>query len=195
MKKMIVLALMSVAMVPQVQAQVVNTDAVQTDRDAVKMRPDTVTENGEWQKVIETTLTAKEGFKYGKQVLARIVPDCQRRMKPQDEEDAKIVCEVPVKLLEFFKLGKSKTEKWLTGSYTVTMTWLFKDGCYKVTAEDVKCSYQMRMPGILIEEAQNQPFKLMNTVTGAEAAARHEGGGRPRAATVLQDSGEAEIGR
>jgi len=162
MKKIFVLALMSV-MVLQIQAQVVNTDAVQTDKEATKMRPDTVMPNGEWQKVMETTLTAKDGFKYGKQVLARLVPDCQRRMKLQDEEDAKIVCEVPMNLLEFFKLGRS--EKWLTGSYTVTMTFLFKDGRYKVTAEDVKCSYQMRMPGILIEEAQNEQFKLTNTVT------------------------------
>jgi len=162
MKKIFVLALMSV-MVLQIQAQVVNTDAVQTDKEATKMRPDTVMPNGEWQKVVETTLTAKEGFKYGKQVLARLVPDCQRRMKLQDEEDAKIVVEVPMNLLEFFKLGGS--EKWLTGSYTVTMTFLFKDGRYKVTAEDVKCSYQMRMPGILIEEAQNEQFKLTNTVT------------------------------
>jgi len=157
------MALMSVAMVLQMQAQVVNTDAVQTDKEATKMRPDTVMPNGEWQKVMETTLTAKEGFKYGKQVLARLVPDCQRRMKLQDEEDAKIVCEVPMNLLEFFKLGGS--EKWLKGSYTVTMTFLFKDGRYKVTAEDVKCSYQMRMPGILIEEVQNEQFKLTNTVT------------------------------
>ena len=162
MKKIFVLALMSV-MVLQIQAQVVNTDAVQTDKEATKMRPDTVMPNGEWQKVVETTLTAKEGFKYGKQVLARLVPDCQRRMKLQDEEDAKIVVEVPMNLLEFFKLGGS--EKWLTGSYTVTMTFLFKDGRYKVTAEDVKCSYQMRMPGILIEEVQNEQFKLTNTVT------------------------------
>lgn len=162
MKKMIVLALMGM-MVSAVSAQVVNTDAVQTDREATKMRPDTVMPNGEWQKVVETTLTAKEGFKYGKQVLARLVPDCQRRMKLQDEEDAKIVCEVPMKLLEFFMMRD--TRMMLTGNYTVTMTFLFKDGRYKVTAEDVKCSYQMRMPGILIEEVQNEQFKQTNIVT------------------------------
>ena len=159
MKKIFVLALMSM-MVLQMQAQVVNTDAVMTDREATKMRPDTVTENGEWQKVIETTLTAKEGFKYGKQVLARLVPDCQRRMKLQDEEDAKIVCEVPMKLLEFFMMRD--TRMMLTGSYTVTMTFLFKDGRYKVTAEDVKCSYQLKMPGMLVDQARGEAFYSTN---------------------------------
>ena len=159
MKKMFVLALMSV-MVLQMQAQVVNTDAVMTDREATKMRPDTVMPNGEWQKVVETTLTAKECFKYGKQVLARLVPDCQRRMKLQDEEDAKIVCEVPMKLLEFFMMRD--TRMMLTGSYTVTMTFLFKDGRYKVTAEDVKCSYQLKMPGMLVDQARGEAFYSTN---------------------------------
>ena len=159
MKKIFVLALMSM-MVLQMQAQVVNTDAVMTDREATKMRPDTVMPNGEWQKVVETTLTAKEGFKYGKQVLARLVPDCQRRMKLQDEEDAKIVCEVPMKLLEFFMMRD--TRMMLTGSYTVTMTFLFKDGRYKVTAEDVKCSYQMKMPGMLVDQARGEAFYSTN---------------------------------
>lgn len=166
MKKMILVALMSLAVAVTAQAQYVNTDAVMTDTAAVKLQPDTVMENGEWQKVIETSLTAKEGFKYGRQVLARIVPDYQRRMKLEVEEDAKIVCEVPVKLLEFFKLGKSKTETWLKGNYTVTMTFVFKDGRYKVSAEDVKCSYQMRQSRMLIEDAKEQPFNLVNAVAG-----------------------------
>lgn len=162
MKKIFVLALMSM-MVSAMSAQVVNTDAVMTDKEALKMQPDTVMPNGEWQKVIETQLTAQEGFKYGKQVLARIVPDFQRRVKLQDEEDAKIVCEVPVKLLEFFTLGKTKTM--LTGSYTATMTFIFKDGRYKVSAEDVTCSYQMKQASLLIEQVQKQEFKLANTIT------------------------------
>ncbi len=59
MKKMFVLALMSMVMLgASAQAQVVNTDAVQTDPEATKMCPDTVTPDGEWQKVVETTLTA-----------------------------------------------------------------------------------------------------------------------------------------
>ena len=160
MKKMIVLVLMSVVTVLQMQAQVVNTESVMGDRDATKMRPDTVMPNGEWQKVVETTLTAKEGFKYGKQVLARLVPDCQRRMKLQDEEDAKIVCEVPMKLLEFFMMRD--TRMMLTGSYTVTMTFLFKDGRYKVTAEDVKCTYQLKQSITLIDQARDEAFYSTN---------------------------------
>lgn len=163
MKKMFVLALMAVVNVLQMQAQVVNTEALTTDTAAVRLQPDSVSPMGEWQKVIETKLTATEGFKYGRQVLARLVPDCQRRIKLEVEEDAKIVVEVPMNLLEFFKLGGS--QKWLKGSYTVTMTFLFKDGRYKVMAEDVKCSYQMRMPGILIDEVRNEQFKLTNIVT------------------------------
>lgn len=160
MKKMIVMALMTVVTVLQMQAQVVNTDAVMTDREATKMRPDTVMPNGEWQKVVETTLTAKEGFKYGKQVLARLVPDCQRRMKLQDEEDAKIVCEVPMKLLEYFKLRG--TDVSVKGNYTVTMTFLFKDGRYKVTAEDVKCTYQLKQSIMLIDQARDEAFYSTN---------------------------------
>ena len=141
-------------------AQVVNTESVITDRAARTMRPDSVSPMGEWQKVIETKLTAKEGFKYGKQVLARLVPDCQRRMKLQDEEDAKIVCEVPMKLLEFFMMRD--TRMMLTGSYTVTMTFLFKDGRYKVTAEDVKCTYQLKQSIMLIDQARNEAFYSTN---------------------------------
>lgn len=145
-------------------AQVVNTESVMTDSCAVKLRPDTVTENGEWQKVIETTLTAKEGFKYGKQVLARLVPDCQRRMKLQDEEDAKIVVEMPMKLLEIVMLGQSKML--LNGNYLVTMTFLFKDGRYKVTAEDVKCAYKLTQAITLIDQARGEAFYSTNVKAG-----------------------------
>lgn len=156
---MFLMAMMALV-VSAVSAQVVNTESVITDRAARTMRPDSVSPRGEWQKVIETKLTGKEGFKYGKQVLARLVPDCQRRMKLQDEEDAKIVCEVPMKLLEFFMMRD--TRMMLTGSYTVTMTFLFKDGRYKVTAEDVKCSYQLKMPGMLVDQARDEAFYSTN---------------------------------
>lgn len=167
MKKIFVLALMSM-MVSAVSAQVTNSQVVNTESmlyesGAYKMRPDTVKPNGDWQKVIETQLTAKEGFKYGKQVLARIVPGFQQRVKLQDEEDAKIVCEVPLKLLKFFKLGQ--TEMSVTGSYTLTMTWLFKDGRYKVSAEDVKCSYQLKQSFHVIDQTRNEAFYSTNVKT------------------------------
>jgi hypothetical protein len=163
MKKLFLMALMAVVTVLQMQAQVVNTESVMGNREATKMRPDTVMPNGEWQKVVETTLTAKEGFKYGKQVLARIVPGFQQRVKLQDEEDAKIVVEVPLKLLKFFKLGQ--TEMSVTGSYTVTMTWLFKDGRYKVSAEDVKCTYQLKQSFHVIDQTRNEAFYSTNVKT------------------------------
>lgn len=165
MKKVFVFILMCMVVAVAARAQVVNTEALTTDTAAVRLQPDSVSPRGEWQKVIETKLTATEGFKYGKQVLARMVPDCQRRMKLEVEEDAKIVVEVPMKLLEFFKLGKSKTDTRLTGSYMVTMTLLFKDGRYKVMAEDVTCSYQMRQLGMMIDDVKGEPFNLTNAVT------------------------------
>ena len=154
------LMVMMALVVSAMSAQVVNTESVITDRAARTMRPDSVSPRGEWQKVIETKLTAKEGFKYGKQVLARLVPDCQRRMKLQDEEDAKIVCEVPMALLEYFKLRG--TEVSVKGNYTVTMTFLFKDGRYKVTAEDVKCSYQLKQSYQVIDQSRNEGFYMAN---------------------------------
>jgi len=165
MKKMILMALMSMV-VSAVSAQVVNTESMLTVSGTYKMRPDSVTPNGEWQKVIETSLTAKEGFKYGKQVLARIVPNFQQRVKLQDEEDAKIVCEVPLNLLQFFKLRG--TDVSVKGNYTMTMTWLFKDGRYKVSAEDVKCTYQLRQSFNVIDQSSNESFYLTNVKTGGE---------------------------
>lgn len=144
-------------------AQVVNTESVITDRAARTMRPDSVSPRGEWQKVIETKLTAKEGFKYGKQVLARMVPDCQRRMKLQDEEDAKIVCEVPMALLEYFKLRG--TEVSVKGNYTVTMTFAFKDGRYRIKAEDVRCTYQLKQSYQVIDQSRDEGFYMANVKT------------------------------
>lgn len=159
MKKMIVMAMMALV-VSAMSAQVVNTESVITDRSARTMRPDSVSPRGEWQKVIETKLTAKEGFKYGKQVLARLVPDCQRRMKLQDEEDAKIVCEVPMALLEYFKLRG--TEVSVKGNYTVTMTFAFKDGRYRIKAEDVRCTYQLKQSYQVIDQSRDEGFYMAN---------------------------------
>lgn len=159
MKKMILMALMSV-MTATMCGQVVNTLSVMGERGSVQMRPDTVMPNGEWQKVVETTLTATEGFKYGRQVLARMVPGFQQRVKLQDEEDAKIVCEVPLNLLEYFKLRG--TDVSVKGNYTVTMTFLFKDGRYKVSAEDVKCTYQLKQSIQMIDQARDEAFYSTN---------------------------------
>ena len=43
--------------------------------EPIRMQPDTVMPNGEWQKVVQSEMSAKEGFKYLRQVMARIVPD------------------------------------------------------------------------------------------------------------------------
>ena len=159
---MFLMAMMALV-VSAMSAQVVNTESVITDRAARTMRPDSVSPRGEWQKVIETKLTAKEGFKYGKQVLARMVPDCQRRMKLQDEEDAKIVCEVPMALLEYFKLRG--TEVSVKGNYTVTMTFAFKDGRYRIKAEDVRCTYQLKQSYQVIDQSRDEGFYMANVKT------------------------------
>ena len=64
MKRMILMAVMVLAALVTMQGQVVNTERVMTEQAATALQPDSVTPNGEWQKVIETTLTGKEGFKY-----------------------------------------------------------------------------------------------------------------------------------
>lgn len=164
MKRMILMAVMVLAALVTMQGQVVNTERVMTEQAATALQPDSVTPNGEWQKVIETTLTGKEGFKYAQQVLARIVPDYQRRVKLQDETDLKIVCEVPLKLLEFFTMAQ--TQMMLTGSYMTTMTFIFKDGRYKVAAEDVKCTYQLKQSIYMVDQARNEAFYSTNVKTG-----------------------------
>lgn len=163
MKRMILTAVMVLAALVTMQGQVVNTERVMTEQAATALQPDSVTPNGEWQKVIETTLTGKEGFKYAQQVLARIVPDYQRRVKLQDETDLKIVCEVPLKLLEFFTMMQA--QMMLTGSYMTTMTFIFKDGRYKVAAEDVKCTYQLKKSIYMVDQARNEAFYSTNVKT------------------------------
>ncbi len=163
MKRMILMAVMVLAALVTMQGQVVNTERVMTEQAAIALQPDSVTPNGEWQKVIETTLTGKEGFKYAQQVLARIVPDYQRRVKLQDETDLKIVCEVPLKLLEFFTMRQM--QMMLTGSYMTTMTFIFKDGRYKVVAEDVKCTYQLKQSIYMVDQARNEAFYSTNVKT------------------------------
>lgn len=160
MKKILLTAVMAIMMLVTMQGQVVNTESVMTEQAATALQPDSVTPNGEWQKVIETTLTGKEGFKYAQQVLARIVPDYQRRVKLQDETDLKIVCEVPLKLLEFFTMAQ--TQMMLTGSYMTTMTFIFKDGRYKVAAEDVKCTYQLKQSIYMIDQTRDEAFYSTN---------------------------------
>lgn len=163
MKRMILMAVMVLVALVTMQGQVVNTESVMTEQAAIALQPDSVTPNGEWQKVIETTLTGKEGFKYAQQVLARIVPDYQRRVKLQDETDLKIVCEVPLKLLEFFTMRQM--QMMLTGSYMTTMTFIFKDGRYKVVAEDVKCTYQLKQSIYMVDQARNEAFYSTNVKT------------------------------
>jgi hypothetical protein len=159
MKKMFILALMSV-MVSAVSAQVVNTESVMGNREATKMRPDTVMPNGEWQKVVETTLTAKEGFKYMRQTLAKIVPNYQRNVQMEDTTDCRLVVMTALPLM-----ARAGSGYWLQGFYRMTLTVIVKDNRYRVSAEQVKCQTDLtvNVPGV--DTSQGISFQTMSKGT------------------------------
>lgn len=159
MKKIFVLALMAVVTVLQIQAQVVNTDDVSVE-DVKILRPDTVMPNGEWQKVMETTLTAKEGFKYMRQTLAKIVPNYQRNVQLEDTTDCRLVVMTALPLM-----ARDGSGYWLQGLYNMTLTVITKDNRYRVSAEQVKCQTDLtvNVPGV--DTSQGISFQTMSKGT------------------------------
>ena len=124
--------------------RMINTDGVEVE--VIKaMRPDTVTPNGEWQKVVEMQMPAKEGFKYMRQALAKLVPDYQHNVQLEDTADCKIVAKVALPLR-----AQSKNGYWNQGQYNLTLTVMMKDNRYRVSGEDVKCEtgLDIRVPGV-----------------------------------------------
>lgn len=151
MKKFFVWALMSMitaTMCGQVGngRRVIELDGIKAEESKV-MRPDTVMPNGEWQKVIETKLTAKEGFKYMRQVLAKLVPDYQRNVQLEDTADCKLIMKVALPLM-----ARKVSGYWLHGQYNLTLTVAMKDNRYRVSGEEVKCQtgleVGLNVPGV-----------------------------------------------
>ena len=159
MKKIFVLALMAVVTVLQMQAQVVNTDDVSVE-DVKILLPDTVMPNGEWQKVVETTLTAKEGFKYMRQTLAKIVSNYQRNVQLEDTTDCRLVVMTALPLMV-----RAGSGYWLQGFYRMTLTVIMKDNRYRVSAEQVKCQTDLtvNVPGV--DTSQGMSFQTMSKDT------------------------------
>lgn len=169
MKKMILVALMSLVVAVTAQAQVEEaTDQLRRsmsglfDKEAEALRPDSVTPDGEWQKVVETTLTAQEAYKAARQVLARMVPKYQQRVQLEDAQDCKIICDVTMEMLGSYR---SMGKELYTGVYHTTMTFAFKDGRYKVKAEGVTCDYLTKYMGDTMGSERGQAFRTTNGKT------------------------------
>lgn len=165
---MILVALMSLA-VSAMSAQVEEaTDQLRRsmsglfDKEAEALRPDSVTPDGEWQKVVETTLTAQEAYKAARQVLARMVPKYQQRVQLEDAQDYKIICDVTMEMLGSYR---SMGKELYTGVYHTTMTFAFKDGRYKVKAEGVTCDYLTKYMGDTMGSERAQAFRTTNGKT------------------------------
>jgi len=132
------------------------------DKEAEALRPDTVMPNGEWQKVVETTLTAKEAYKAARSVLARIVPKYQQRVQLEDAQDCKIICDIALELLGSYR---SMGKELYTGIYQATMTFAFKDGRYKVKAEGVTCDYVIKYMGDTMGGERSASFRTTDGKT------------------------------
>jgi len=140
--------------------QVVNLESVKFS-EATSMRPDTVMPNGDWQRVVQSEMTAKESFKYARQVLARIVPDYQRNVQLEDTADCKIVVLATLPLLA--QLKAPQTTYKFNGTYDVTLTLTMKDNRYRVSGEAVKCSFTVKSDGY---EVDRKTDRLMSEVSG-----------------------------
>lgn len=109
------------------------------DKSWEPFKPDSVNENGEWQKVVKTNLSAKDGYKYGREVLARMLPNYQRNVKLEDEKSGKIICNAAL-LLSAMRRSRGDNIL-LKGLYKMTLTFVFKDGRFRIRAESVTCNY------------------------------------------------------
>ena len=167
------LFLMAVMVLTALTASAQNSDALTDelarslgglfDKEAEALRPDSVTPDGEWQKVIETPLKAQEAYKYARSVLARMVPNYQKCVKLEDEKECKIICDVAFELSGIQHTGLGND--FLTGIYEMTMTLMFKDGRYRVKVEGVTCSYLRKFMGDIIGSERGEPFRTTNINT------------------------------
>ena len=160
MKRFVILAAMA-AMTVSVMAQAgsvrntIGLEGVEIEKTKV-MQPDTVMPNGEWQKVVQSEMTAKDGFKYVRQMLAKIVPNYQHNVQLEDTTDCKLVVTAALPLM-----AKTKSGYWYHGSYNLTL----KDNRYRVSGEEVKCrtGIDVNVPGV--DTSQGLPFHIVSKDT------------------------------
>lgn len=163
MKKFFVLALMSMVVLTAeaqtVVRQMVDLNGIEIE-EGKAMQPDTVMPNGEWQRVVQSEMTAKDGFKYMRQVLAKVVPDYQHNMQVADTADYKIVVTAALPLM-----AKTKSGYWYQGSYNLTLTFAMKDNRYRVSGEGVKCQtgLEVNVPGV--DTSQGLSFHIVSKNT------------------------------
>ena len=172
MKKRMVLmaiaAMMVLTTTAQTQMDALNDQLASSlsrlfDTEAQALQPDSVTPDGEWQKVMETQMTAKDSYKYARSVLARMIPNYQQRVKLEDEKDAKIICDVALELLGSQRVTSS-TEL-LKGIHQMTMTLVFKDNRYRVKVEGVTCTYRVSYMGATMDWVRGEAFRTTNIKT------------------------------
>jgi hypothetical protein len=132
--------------------------------DDSSMRPDTVMPNGDWQKVVETQMSAKESFKYVRQALARLVPDYQGSVQLEDTASCKIIVTVPLPLAAYRTTERGKFE--FIGTYDISLTLTMKDRRYRVSGEGTKCSYKVSMQGLAIDRVKGRDFGMANRLAG-----------------------------
>lgn len=153
------LAVMTLAAVAQVGMgrRVIELDGVKAEESRA-MRPDTVMPNGEWQRVVQTEMTAKECFKYMRQAMAKVMPDYQRNVQLEDSTDCKLVVTVALPLM-----AKTVNGYWYQGFYNLTLTLAMKDNRYRVSGENVKCQTGLNVPGA--DNSQGLSFGIVSKDT------------------------------
>lgn len=171
MKRMILMAvLVLTALMAQAQvgmAVVYGKDVVDLDAATgignTKMRPDTVMPNGDWQRVVESQMSAKESYKYARQVLARIIPNYQSGVQLEDTADCKIIVKVPLALTALMNTERGEIR--FVGAYDVKLTLVMKDGRYRVSSESTTCSYKVSMQGQTLDSVRDSLFEMADCVS------------------------------
>lgn len=169
MKRMFLMAITAMmVLTAQAQMDALNDQLASSlsrlfDTEAQALQPDSVTPDGEWQKVMETQMTAKDSYKYARSVLARMIPNYQQRVKLEDEKDAKIICDVALELLGSQRVTGST--KLLEGIHQMTMTLVFKDNRYRVKVEGVTCTYRVCYMGTTLDWVRGEAFRTTNIKT------------------------------
>jgi len=169
MKRLVILAAMALVVLAagaQVRGtrRIIELNGIKVE-EARAMRPDTVMPNGEWQRVVQSEMTAKEGFKYMRQVLAKVVPNFQQNVQLEDTTDCKLVVTAALPLM-----ARKKSGYWLHGQYNLALTIAMKDNRYRVSGEDVKCQtgleVGLNVPGV--DTSQGLSFSTIGKDTDGE---------------------------
>ena len=125
--------------------------------------PDSIAENGCWSKVIEMQMSAKDAYKSARSVLAKAIPNYQNRVKMEDEQSHKIICDIS---LELTSMERYKGENHLlSGVYKFTLTLVFKDKKYLAKAENVRCDYRTRYLGSTLDVERDKDYSHVYNIS------------------------------